>query len=251
MKKKKNARYGFKAENIRVLKDVDATRDNILAALYRHLIVFFLTIRRPPRSTLFPYTTLFRSPRRPLPQRFASPLGLTIHSPLVMSLARIRSCAESMCTPHTSGGDPPVAGGTNWPRWWETPWSFMVHHTTPSEYDDEKNWLPKVTSVLWSVKLPSLRVERLLGVEKVPRNAGCWGSLLSYTYASPQPPSPDWPGQSPGEKSSGLITSQRPPLARVIEWLSPSSSGGTILVVLTTTGEVGVLMSRCTVPASQ
>src|SRR6266581_8299097 len=27
------------------------------------LVVFFLMIRRPPRSTLFPYTTLFRSPR--------------------------------------------------------------------------------------------------------------------------------------------------------------------------------------------
>src|SRR5687767_15251289 len=26
------------------------------------LIFFFLMIRRPPRSTLFPYTTLFRSP---------------------------------------------------------------------------------------------------------------------------------------------------------------------------------------------
>src|SRR2546430_12422250 len=26
-------------------------------------------IRRPPRSTLFPYTTLFRSPALPLPQR--------------------------------------------------------------------------------------------------------------------------------------------------------------------------------------
>src|SRR5690348_17891963 len=28
---------------------------------------FFLMIRRPPRSTLFPYTTLFRSRRRPAP----------------------------------------------------------------------------------------------------------------------------------------------------------------------------------------
>src|SRR5436309_7356834 len=28
------------------------------------LLVFFLRIRRPPRSTLFPYTTLFRSHRR-------------------------------------------------------------------------------------------------------------------------------------------------------------------------------------------
>src|SRR3712207_7756318 len=26
-------------------------------------LFFFLMIRRPPRSTLFPYTTLFRSPR--------------------------------------------------------------------------------------------------------------------------------------------------------------------------------------------
>src|SRR5271169_7017297 len=28
-------------------------------------VFFFLMIRRPPRSTLFPYTTLFRSPRSP------------------------------------------------------------------------------------------------------------------------------------------------------------------------------------------
>src|SRR5256885_16390423 len=28
---------------------------------------FFLMIRRPPRSTLFPYTTLFRSPSQRLP----------------------------------------------------------------------------------------------------------------------------------------------------------------------------------------
>src|SRR5258708_30332623 len=28
-----------------------------------HIFFFFLMIRRPPRSTLFPYTTLFRSPQ--------------------------------------------------------------------------------------------------------------------------------------------------------------------------------------------
>src|SRR2546426_10414418 len=36
---------------------------------------FFLMIRRPPRSTLFPYTTLFRSPHRPaavVPQHVAA-----------------------------------------------------------------------------------------------------------------------------------------------------------------------------------
>src|SRR2546422_8539975 len=30
--------------------------------VYSSLFFFFLMIRRPPRSTLFPYTTLFRSP---------------------------------------------------------------------------------------------------------------------------------------------------------------------------------------------
>src|SRR5256885_7279370 len=39
---------------------------NVLAAIF---IFFFLMIRRPPRSTLFPYTTLFRS-------RIAALLGI-------------------------------------------------------------------------------------------------------------------------------------------------------------------------------
>src|SRR5436190_22846780 len=33
-------------------------------SLFSLLRFFFLMIRRPPRSTLFPYTTLFRSARR-------------------------------------------------------------------------------------------------------------------------------------------------------------------------------------------
>src|SRR3954462_13772592 len=45
-------------------------------------LYFFLMIRRPPRSTLFPYTTLFRSPQsgrldqllRPLPALGADPV---------------------------------------------------------------------------------------------------------------------------------------------------------------------------------
>src|SRR3712207_8101907 len=36
----------------------------LLSALIQISFFFFLMIRRPPRSTLFPYTTLFRSPRR-------------------------------------------------------------------------------------------------------------------------------------------------------------------------------------------
>src|SRR5256885_15309421 len=37
----------------------------LFSRLLRVLFFFFLMIRRPPRSTLFPYTTLFRSTRRP------------------------------------------------------------------------------------------------------------------------------------------------------------------------------------------
>src|SRR5262249_59674149 len=37
---------------------------HICFCLYSHFF-FFLMIRRPPRSTLFPYTTLFRSRDRP------------------------------------------------------------------------------------------------------------------------------------------------------------------------------------------
>src|SRR2546430_12896607 len=41
---------------------------------------FFLMIRRPPRSTLFPYTTLFRSDPRVSPHREAvGDLGLLAH----------------------------------------------------------------------------------------------------------------------------------------------------------------------------
>src|SRR3712207_7236667 len=41
------------------------------------IAIFFLMIRRPPRSTLFPYTTLFRSPGRP--QRDPARAGAAQH----------------------------------------------------------------------------------------------------------------------------------------------------------------------------
>src|SRR6267378_2294892 len=42
----------------------DRTRRRSAAAIFPFNInkLFFLMVRRPPRSTLFPYTTLFRSP---------------------------------------------------------------------------------------------------------------------------------------------------------------------------------------------
>src|ERR1039457_4540815 len=46
----------------RVCEEWDLVRRNgfFRIGLFRH-VLFFLMIRRPPRSTLFPYTTLFRS----------------------------------------------------------------------------------------------------------------------------------------------------------------------------------------------
>src|SRR2546430_12489461 len=40
-----------------------AYADQVRRILFNLLFFFFLMIRRPPRSTLFPYTTLFRSCR--------------------------------------------------------------------------------------------------------------------------------------------------------------------------------------------
>src|SRR5215216_7227861 len=43
--------------------------------LFFFVCFFFLMIRRPPRSTLFPYTTLFRSPGRRLRAPCGRPAG--------------------------------------------------------------------------------------------------------------------------------------------------------------------------------
>src|SRR5438270_2580702 len=59
------------------------------------ILFFFLMIRRPPRSTLFPYTTLFRSPARrtvvvsgtvaQMNEAFAVNLGTYEHESLIRS----------------------------------------------------------------------------------------------------------------------------------------------------------------------
>src|SRR3989475_6489279 len=53
---------------------------------------FFLMIRRPPRSTLFPYTTLFRSWR---------PTGAS---------GRRRTCSAGRCSPSRWWGSPRTSG---------------------------------------------------------------------------------------------------------------------------------------------
>src|SRR6266545_5094226 len=55
------------------------------------LFVFFLMIRRPPRSTLFPYTTLFRSPGVPGGRRCVH--GLATYGPAWLPYS-VRSSAQ-------------------------------------------------------------------------------------------------------------------------------------------------------------
>src|SRR2546425_5193367 len=68
-----------------------------LALLSCRIALFFLMIRRPPRSTLFPYTTLFRSPS-PVP-------GDLIHVQVGVDTGERRACRivpETRSEEHTS-----------------------------------------------------------------------------------------------------------------------------------------------------
>src|SRR2546422_5756061 len=78
-------------------------------------LFFFLMIRRPPRSTLFPYTTLFRSPLPPAPIRPYARRSFAPHadrdtnrgaaanaSELVMNFRRSDSMSFRRSEEHTS-----------------------------------------------------------------------------------------------------------------------------------------------------
>src|SRR5256885_11154766 len=62
------------------------------------LLFFFLMIRRPPRSTLFPYTTLFRSPASTAASSWTVSIRRSSASP--SCCARLSRCVRS--EEHTS-----------------------------------------------------------------------------------------------------------------------------------------------------
>src|SRR5438067_12216559 len=67
-----------------------------LYALLRCSFFFFLMIRRPPRSTLFPYTTLFRSwddasGVPPYPKRSATPSAARLYRRAIGKAIQTRS----------------------------------------------------------------------------------------------------------------------------------------------------------------
>src|SRR5215471_4725544 len=57
---------------------------------------FFLMIRRPPRSTLFPYTTLFRSPGTARQSPASQAVPPTGRSQVTMAAALNRALADSL-----------------------------------------------------------------------------------------------------------------------------------------------------------
>src|SRR5471030_3494325 len=59
--------------------------------LFFSFLFFFLMIRRPPRSTLFPYTTLFRSCRRLWPDPAAQGVGYAAPGLLDRKSTRLNS----------------------------------------------------------------------------------------------------------------------------------------------------------------
>src|ERR1039458_8911713 len=61
------------------LTDRKSTRLNSSPLGLSYSVFFFLMIRRPPRSTLFPYTTLFRSLKRPAPSGFGTFDAIWVH----------------------------------------------------------------------------------------------------------------------------------------------------------------------------
>src|SRR5215211_9486447 len=71
--------------------------------------IFFLMIRRPPRSTLFPYTTLFRSGRARDPRRGAAAPG---RGRLRAGLfGRLRALAGPARRPGAGARGPPPGAG--------------------------------------------------------------------------------------------------------------------------------------------
>src|SRR2546430_9108642 len=63
---------------------------------------FFLMIRRPPRSTLFPYTTLFRSVRAGLGRTRPDPASVRLSVPTARRFPRRADTGSGRLEEHTS-----------------------------------------------------------------------------------------------------------------------------------------------------
>ena len=71
-----------------------------------HVVFFFLMIRRPPRSTLFPYTTLFRSAVSAAPPAEAAPSKAESKAPSVIA-SKSAPQEEAPVDDEAASADPP------------------------------------------------------------------------------------------------------------------------------------------------
>src|SRR6266496_5281008 len=94
---------------------------NIVPLSFLSLLFFFLMIRRPPRSTLFPYTTLFRSapsnremgpagragsPVAPSADRKSTRLNSS-HVEISYAVFCLKKKNQNPCTPHADKAKDP------------------------------------------------------------------------------------------------------------------------------------------------
>src|ERR1022692_5326455 len=86
----------------------------VVSSLMLLLLFFFLMIRRPPRSTLFPYTTLFRSGTS-----LATPYAILLRLPRAPHRWPVRKSSKrfpwrdeirAQAIPETGGADPAAVG---------------------------------------------------------------------------------------------------------------------------------------------
>src|SRR5688572_32988290 len=82
----------------------------VVGYLYRpflpSFLIFFLMIRRPPRSTLFPYTTLFRSPRPSSDLAVCSSSRSRPSAPRLPRLTASRASSRALCVCSRSARQP-------------------------------------------------------------------------------------------------------------------------------------------------
>src|SRR5256885_3742952 len=105
-------------------------------------IFFFLMIRRPPRSTLFPYTTLFRSAMLQETMYAAVPVDSKLPSAPRNSMRVLATREPSRSEEHTSE--------------LQSPCNLVCRlllekkkNHPSSEYGNSQSWLQRVTPVLY------------------------------------------------------------------------------------------------------
>src|SRR5438445_5419855 len=113
--------------------------------------VFFLMIRRPPRSTLFPYTTLFRSHRPPGHRRFVRRGRRAAAALHHLSLLQMRRLAPPP-PPAAQGVERPVARNRQYPGYKRPAAPVVLVDVTPHLHEHVAHHVLGLVFVLQNAK---------------------------------------------------------------------------------------------------